>query len=69
MIFTDIIHLFASTSHTYHIIDRHDKMSVYNGSFENCRKILNQENDDFRKAHIIVSDKKYSRIIQRKPIL
>lgn len=69
MIFTDIIHLFASTAHTYHIIARNDKMILYNGSLENCRNTLNQESDDFRKTHIIVSEKKYSRIIRRKPII
>ena len=54
---------------TYHIVNRSDKMSVYKGSFEDCRKTLNQESNDFRKTHIIVSDKKYNRTIRRKPIL
>lgn len=54
---------------TYHIVKKSDKMSVYKGSFEDCRKTLNQESKDFRKTHIMVSDKKYSRIISKKPIL
>ncbi len=65
----DIIRSFANKGHTYHILDKSDKMSVYSGSYENCLKTLNQESDDFRKAHIIVSEKKYSRIISKKPIL
>lgn len=64
----DIIRIFTSKGHTY-ILDRYDKFSVYSGSFEDCLKTLNQESPDFRKKHIIVSEKKYSRIIRRKPIL
>lgn len=54
---------------TYHIVEKSDKKILYSGSLENCRNTLNQESDDFRKTHIIVSEKKYSRIIKRKPIL
>ena len=69
MKFSDIIRSFANKGHTYHIISRYDKICVYYGSFENCRKALKQESNEFRKAHIIVSDKKYNRIIRRKPTL
>ena len=65
----DIIRKFTSKGHTYHIIDRYDKLSDYSGSFEDCLKTLNQESTDFRKKHIIVSQRKYSRIIRKKPIL
>lgn len=64
-----IIRSFANKGHTYHILDKSDKMSVYKGSFKDCLNTLNKESDDFRKTHIIVSEKKYSRIIKRKPIL
>ena len=41
----------------HHIIDRNDKKILYSGSLENGRNTLNQESDDFRKTHIIVSEK------------
>lgn len=53
----------------HHIINKYDKMSLYSSTFEDCSKTLNQESKDFRKTHIMVSDKKYSRIISKKPIL
>lgn len=65
----DIIRSFANKGHTYHILDKSDKMSVYKGSFKDSLNTLNKEGKDFRKTHIIVSDKKYSRIISKKPIL
>lgn len=66
----DIIRSFVNKGQTYHIIDRSNNMSVYKGSFKDCLNTLNKEGKGLQKnAYHLSSDKKYSRIIRRKPKL
>lgn len=53
----------------YHIINKANKTSVMQDTYEVCRYILANKAKSFRQTHKIISDDEYQKIIKKKPTL
>lgn len=55
---------------TYLVVDKNNEVYIrYIGSYGDCLRLIENEQDDFKRSHRIISDREYTRIVKRKPLL